>query len=241
MRDWRRAGLTGVVLPLFWSFPELPAAAQSEDSPPAAVRTAHLAVISNFSARCPELKRADPAEEAIAVVVFRVGVSGLPSQASIRTSSHSASLDAAATSCVMQLRFQPATSPGDGEAVPSWQQLALRWLRPSAHNSDASPTSAARAPTSQPASGSAPAPAAAEPQPHAPPAADARVDVRVCVDGSGRLVHQPTVMHSSGDAQFDAAALRIAQSASGSYRPATGSDPVSASACTLLTLSIEQR
>ncbi len=232
MRDWRRAALTGVALGLLCSLPQL-SAAQSEGSPPAAARTANLAVITNFSARCPELKRGDPGEAAVAIVVFRVGVTGLPSAASISASSHSASLDAAATSCIMKLRFQPATRPGDGEAVASWQQLALRWLRPSEHTSAAASTSAA------PATLSAPAPAAAAS--HAPPAADARVDVRVCVDGSGKLAQQPTVVRSSGDAQFDAAALRIAQSASGSYRPTTGLEPVSTSDCTPLTLSIEQR
>jgi TonB family protein len=231
MRDWRRAGLTGLVLPLLWSLPQTPAAAQSEPSPPTTARTANLAVISNFSRRCPELKRADPGEEAVAIVVFRVGVTGLPSDASISSSSHSASLDAAATNCIMQLRFQPATSPGSGEAVASWRQLALRWLKPSAHSTDPGPTSAPGAAQAAPAA----------PRPYAAQGADARVDVRVCVDGSGRLAQQPTVVRSSGDAQFDAAALRIAQSASGSYRPTTSPDPATPSGCVPLTLSIDQR
>jgi TonB family protein len=88
---------------------------------------------------------------------------------------------------------------------------------------------------------SAPAPAAAALRPHAVQVADARVDVRVCVDGSGKLAQQPTVVSSSGDAQFDAAALRIAQSASGSYRPAASPDSATPSGCVPLTLSIEQR
>lgn len=230
MRDWgRRAALTGVVLALLWSLiPQLPAIAQSDDSPPATARTAKLAVITHFSARCPELKRGDPGEEPAAIVVFRVGVTGLPSHASISASSHSDGLDAAAMSCIMTLRFQPATRPGDGEAVASWQQMALRWLRPSAHNSDATPTTPTPAPVSAPPAMS-------------PPAHAARVDVRVCVDGSGKLAQQPTVVRSSGDAQFDAAALRIAQSGSGSYRATTGVDPASTSDCSPLTLSIEQR
>jgi TonB family protein len=227
MRDWRRAGLTGAVLALSWSLPLIPAAAQSEASPPAAARTAHLAVISNFSASCPELKRADPDEETVAIVIFHVGVTGLPSHASISSSSHSETLDAAATSCIMKLRFQPATSPGDGEAVASWQQLALRWLKPSAHNADPS------APT--------PAPAPAAAGPHAAQAADARVDVRVCVDGNGKLAQPATVVRSSGDAQFDAAALRIARSASGSYRSTASLNPATTSECVPLTLSVEQR
>jgi outer membrane biosynthesis protein TonB len=240
MRDWRRrAGSISVALALLWGLPQLPAAAQSADSPPAVARTANLAVIAHFSARCPDLRRADTGDETVAIVVFRVGVTGLPSHASISASSHSASLDAAATGCIMKLRFQPATRAGDGEAVASWQQMALRWLRSSAR--DAAPTSAAPAPASAPSSMSAPLPGAAAPPPHAPPTAGARVDVCVCVDGTGTLAQQPTVARSSGDAQFDAAALRIAQSASGSYRPATRLDPASTSDCTPLTLSIEQR
>jgi TonB family protein len=227
MRNWRLARLAGLVL--LGSLPQIPVAAQSEAPPPTAARTASLAVISNFSARCPELKRADPEQEAVAVVVFRVGVTGLPSHASISSSSHSAALDAAATSCVMKLRFQPATSPGDGEAVTSWQRLALRWLRPSAHSA-AAPVSA---PTAAPTPAALPPPAAQAPE--------ARVDVRVCVDGSGKLAQPPSVVRSSGDAQFDGAALRIAQSASGSYRPTTGVDHVTTSDCVPLTLSIDQR
>jgi TonB family protein len=237
MRGWQCAVLTGVVL-LLWGLPQIPAAAQTEAaSPPAGARTARLAVISNFSARCPDLKRADPGEESVAIVVFEVGVTGLPSHASISTSSHSEGLDAAATSCIMKLRFQPATSPGDGEAVVSWQQMALRWLRPSAHSADPRPGAAV---ASMPAAAPAPVPVASAPRPQAAQAADARVDVRVCVDGSGKLARQPTVVRSSGDAQFDAAAVTIAQSASGSYRPTTSLDPASTD-CVPLTLSIEQR
>jgi hypothetical protein len=147
----------------------------------------------------------------------------------------------------MQLRFQPATTPGDGEPVASWQQLGLRWLRPSAHNADPGLTPAAdpapTAPTSAPAPMPAPEPASAAraPAPHAVQAADARVDVRVCVDGSGKLAQPPAVVRSSGDGQFDAAALRIAQSASGSYWKATSPDPATPSGCVPLMLSIEQK
>ncbi len=249
MRDWRCASLTIAVLPLLCALP-LSAAAQSEAAPPASARAAHLALIANFSARCPELKRADAEEEAVAVVVFRVGVTGLPTQASIRSSSHSESLDAAATSCVMKLRFQPATSPGSGEPVVSWQQIALRWLRPSNHAADSGITAttastSATAPTSALAStgplAAVPAAAPAVPGAQAARAVDTRVDVRVCVDGSGRLAQPPAVMRSSGDAQFDAAALRIAQSGSGSYHATTGAGPASASPCLPLILSIEEK
>jgi TonB family protein len=234
MGNWRCAELTGAVLLLLYGVSQVPAAAQSQPAPPAGARTARLALISNFSARCPELKRADAGEESVAIVVFQVGVSGLPSHASISSSSHSESLDAAATSCIMKLRFQPATSPGDGAPVVSWQQLALSWLRPSAHSADQSPP---------PTAASTPAAAVAvdDPRPRAAQAGDARVDVRVCVDRSGRLTQPPTVVRSSGDAQFDAAAESIAQSASGSYHPASSSGTASATECAPMTLSIEQR
>lgn len=244
MRDWQYAGLTGAVLLLLWSLPPSPAAGQSGPAPQTAVRTAHLAVISNLSAHCPDLKRADPGEEPVAIVVFQVGVTGLPSHASIGTSSHSESLDAAATSCIMKLRFQPATRPGDGEAVVSWQQLALRWLRPSAHNADPAsmPVAASTpAPASAPASAATPAATLAASGPRGVLSPDARVDVRVCVDGGGTLAQPPAVVRSSGDAQFDAAALRIATSASGSYRPSTRLAAASASGCVPLTLTIEQK
>jgi TonB family protein len=239
MREWQCAGLTGaVVLLLFYGLPQPSAAAQSDAAPPAGARTARVALISNFPARCPELKRAEPGEESVAIVVFQVGVSGLPSHASISSSSHSDSLDAAAASCVMQLRFQPATSPGSGDAVVSWQQLALRWLRPSAHSADQSPRPTG---ASLPAAAPASAVAVDDPRPPATQPADVRVDVRVCVDRSGKLARQPSVVRASGDAQFDAAAVKIAESASGSYPSASSLDTASTSECRPLTLSIEQR
>jgi TonB family protein len=238
MRDWQSAGFTGAALLLLCGLPQFPLVAQSEDAPPAAARTARLALVSNFSARCPELKRADPGEEPVAIVIFEVGVTGLPTHASVSSSSHSESLDAAAMNCVMKLRFQPATSPGSGDPVVSWQQLALRWLRPSAHDADQSPRPTAAA---MPATAPPPAVAVAEPAPRAAPGAAVRVDVRVCVDRSGRLAQQPTVVRSSGDTQFDSAAVRVAQSASGSYRAAASLDPANSAECAPLTLSIEQR
>ena len=81
---------------------------------------AHLAWRVDALARCPQLRVAD--DGALAVVVFYVDVAGSPSHPSIRVSSQSEELDAAALSCVMKLRFQPATRPGDAVAVESWQQ-----------------------------------------------------------------------------------------------------------------------
>jgi TonB family protein len=49
-------------------------------------------------------------------------------------------------------------------------------------------------------------------------------EVRVCVDATGKLAQEPKLVHSSGDAQFDAAAMKIAGSASGNYRASTTAD-----------------
>ncbi|MBS0388243.1 MAG: TonB family protein [Proteobacteria bacterium] len=46
-------------------------------------------------------------------------------------------------------------------------------------------------------------------------------DVRVCVDGSGRLTGIPTVSQSAGSPRLDEGAIRLAQAGSGHYRPAT--------------------
>src|SRR5262249_48186584 len=78
------------------------------DSP---VFPAHLAWRVDPLASCPQLRRAD--DGVLAVVVFYVDVSGFPSHPAIKSSSQSAPLDAAAMECVMKLRYQPATRPGD--------------------------------------------------------------------------------------------------------------------------------
>jgi TonB family protein len=45
--------------------------------------------------------------------------------------------------------------------------------------------------------------------------------VRVCVDPRGRLTAAPTIFQSSGIAQLDQGALRLARAGSGHYRPST--------------------
>jgi TonB family protein len=45
--------------------------------------------------------------------------------------------------------------------------------------------------------------------------------VRVCVDPRGRLTSVPTIFRSSGIAQLDQGALRLARAGSGHYRPST--------------------
>jgi TonB family protein len=49
-------------------------------------------------------------------------------------------------------------------------------------------------------------------------------EVHVCVDAAGKLAQEPKLVHSSGDAQFDAAAVKVAGSGSGSYRASTTAD-----------------
>jgi len=54
--------------------------------------------------------------------------------------------------------------------------------------------------------------------------------VGVCVDAAGRLTASPTLRQSSGTAQFDASALRLARAGSGHYR-ATTEDGRAVSSC----------
>ena len=191
--------------------------AQSRSSAPAAddLISARLAWNADPAKRCPELRQAAAPEGTMAVVQFRVGPTGVPSQASIRTSSGSAGFDAAATSCVLKLHFLPATRAGDGSAVDSWQQIALKSAGP------ASAPQTAHCDTS-PAQGSV---VMADPQEldgkkHAQPvAAMQRAGVCVCIDETGKLAQPPVLTDSSGIPAFDKAALELSSAAH--YRPAT--------------------
>ena len=104
-----------------------PVSAQNASSDADDLRNAQLAWGSNPAKRCPELHQSTAEEGAVAVVKFMVGPTGTPSQASIRSSSGSTGFDAAAMGCVAKLHFLPATRYGDGTAVASWQQFALKW------------------------------------------------------------------------------------------------------------------
>ena len=172
-------------------------------------------------ARCPDLRVAD--DGPLAVVVFYVDVAGNPSHASIRVSSQSEQLDAAALSCVMKLRFQPATRPGDAVAVESWQQMAWRWAAPAT-----APAAAARSP--------------GRPQSAVTAALqDGASTLRVCANEAGQLTQAPTVLRSSGDPTLDAAALKIAKSGSGSYRPDATLNGKPLSGCAQVTIRFETR
>ena len=191
---------------------------------------AHLAWRVDPLARCPDLRVAD--DGALAVVVFYVDEVGRPTHPSIKVSSQSEQLDAAAISCVMKLRFQPATRPGDAVAVESWQQMAWRWAVP------ATPPAVAVLPAAVLPAATL---AATTPPPVNAPAQEGAATIRVCTDEAGQLTQPPTVLRSSGDATLDAAALRIAKAGSGSYRPGTTVNGKSLSGCAQVTIRFETR
>ncbi len=153
---------------------------------------------------CPDLRIAD--EGTLAVVVFWVPRSGIPSQISIRSSSGSDTLDSAAINCVSKLRFAPATRPGDGEPIDAWQQIAWRW---------AERGSPAAGRPSEPAG--APKTISGEVRQNDSHAQANTVTVHVCVDEKGKLKQDPTVVRSSGKTGLDEAAVKIAASGSAYY------------------------
>jgi TonB family protein len=193
----------------------------------ASISQARVAWTSDPARRCPDLRIAD--DGAVAVVVFLVSSGGVPSRASIKSSSGSEALDAAALNCVMKLKFQPATRVGEGVPVDSWQAMAWRWVsRPS------------QASTPQPQNANAPVAtpeAAVAGRPENSPFKE--VEVRVCSDAAGKLVQDPSIIHSSGDTGLDQAAVKIAKSGSGYYRPATSSVGQPVSGCAQLAIKFE--
>jgi TonB family protein len=209
----------------------------AQGTPPANVLPAHVAWTTDPVRRCPELRIAD--DGAAAVVVFFVSAAGVPSRASIKSSSGSETFDAAAMSCVLKLRFQAATRFGDGVPVESWQAIGWRQVNPPQRLSDADATSRPSATQGQPAAaliGTEVAAAAAR-----PPSSSRSVGVRACADVTGKLAQEPTILRSSGDAALDEAALKIARSGAGYYRPATtaGGQPVSG--CARLEIQFEAK
>jgi TonB family protein len=169
------------------------------------------------------------------VVVFWLPRSGVQSQISIKSSSGSSALDAAAVSCVSRLRFAPATRIGDGEPIDSWQQIAFRW----ANNGSADAT---RATASQSPRGSgAPAQVAADARRDTLDDHANSVTVHVCVDENGRLKQDPTIVRSSGRASLDQAALSIAASGSAYYRPGSSSNAAPGSGCAQLSIDFDTK
>ncbi|HUL47668.1 MAG TPA: energy transducer TonB [Steroidobacteraceae bacterium] len=208
--DIRRSALLACAA--FLAAPTTPVRA----GPPAGaeLREASVAVGYDPKGRCSGLIQTDVQEPSAALVVLVVGPSGVPSQPSIKASSGSDSLDAAAVSCVMKLRFLPAVRAGEGSAMASWQQIAWKWGRehfaqtpPAASPAAAGAAPAAATATLGVAAGTAaPAPAAA------PQAAAGSAEVRVCADDTGKLTREPLITRSSGNPRLDEAALRIARS-----------------------------
>jgi TonB family protein len=200
MRHWPRAALSILTLV---SLPLLSAPA------PDNVMQARPGVRFDPERRCSEVRPAGPDDEVVAVVLFQVGATGVPSHASVKASSGSAELDAAAVGCVLKLRFQPATRMGDGTAVDSWQQMAWKRTRLAA-NRDAA--GAALIPAAAAVPGAIAAPSASA-------ALRGAAEVRVCVGADGKPAGEPTLTHSSGDAALDRSALEAARSG---YRTAGG-------------------
>lgn len=211
-------------------------AARAVGGPPAGaeLRDAAVAIGYEPKSRCPDLIQADVQEPSAALVVLVVGPSGVPSQPSIKTSSGSDTLDAAAVSCVMKLRFLPAVRAGEGSAMASWQEIAWKWGRGHfAASAAAGSSGSAALPAGSAVTAAAVNPAAAAPATR-PGAGGA--EVRVCVDDKGKLTQDPAITRSSGDAAFDEAALRIARAGAPYYRPA-GASPVSG--CAQLAIKFE--
>jgi TonB family protein len=188
--------------------------------------------------QCPDLRTA---EDGAAVVVFLVGASGVPSRASIKSSSGSEGLDTASVSCVLKLRFQPATRAGDGVAVDSWQEIAWRWATQREQHRDPQGTASRASPQDE--QNSIALMAAKENdagvRPESSPPQEAKVELHVCSDVAGKLVQDPTIIRSSGDPGLDEAAVAIAKSGSGYYRPAITSGGKPVSGCAQLAIKFE--
>ena len=223
MNNWLGVALTCAVL----SVPLDVHAAQTPPVPDNPIRAQTL-LGSNPKTRCPDLRIAD--EGTIAVVVFWVPRSGTPTQVSIKSSSGSNALDSAAISCVSRLRFAPATTIGVGDPIDSWQQIALRWANPgNAAPTAGAPASIAAAARQETSSGQAIGAQANS------------VTVHVCVDATGRLEQEPTIVQSSGMVSLDQAAVRIAASGSAYYRPDTSANGSPVSGCAQLAISFDAK
>jgi TonB family protein len=171
---------------------------------PQVVRDADIAIGFEPKRECPDLAHADAADRTTALVLLLVGPTGVPSRVSVKSSSGSQRLDAAAVSCVQRLRFLPAVQAGDGNAIDSWQQIAWQWGRFHSETTTAAAPAPAVAASATLAVGAAPGAATAT--------AQGSAEARVCLDASGALAQQPAITRSSGDAALDGAALKAARS-----------------------------
>ncbi len=185
-------------------------------------RQAQWALGFNPKTRCPDLRLADAGT--MAVLVFWLPSSGIPSHISIKSSSGSSALDSTTISCVSKLRFAAATTLGSGDPIDSWQQIAFTWAnRPPEPNSGT--TAQITATGKQDDTGGR----------------DDHVTVHVCVDEAGNLQGAPTIVQSSGVPSFDQAAVRVAASGSAYYRPDTSPHGPPASGCVQLAIEFDTK
>jgi TonB family protein len=217
MHNWLGATLTCVVL-------SVPVDVHAAPVPPVPKNPlqAQTALGFNPKTRCPDLRITDAGT--MAVVVFWLPSSGIPSHISIKSSSGSNALDSATISCVSKLRFAAATTLGNGDPIDSWQQIALSWASPA----------------SEPIAG-APAEITANAKQDDSRVHANNVTVHVCVDEAGKLERDPTIVHSSGIASLDQAAVRIAASGSAYYRPDTSPNGPPASGCAQLAIKFDMK
>jgi hypothetical protein len=217
MHNWLGAILTCVVL-------SVPVDVHAAPVPPVPENPLQAQTALGFNPRtlCPDLRITDAGT--MAVVVFWLPISGVPSRISIRSSSGSNVLDSATISCVSKLRFAAATTLGNGDPIDSWQQIALSW--------------AGRA--SEPIGG-APVKITPNAKQDDSRAQANNVTVHVCVDEAGKLEQDPTIVHSSGIASLDQAAVRIAASGSAYYRPDTSPNGPPASGCAQLAIKFDMK
>ena len=217
MHNWLGATLACVVL-------SVPVNVRAAPVPPVPENPlqAQTALGFNIKTYCPDLRIADGGT--VAVVVFWLPNSGIPSRISIRSSSGSDALDSATVSCVSRLRFAAATTLGSGDPIDSWQQFALSW--PSR--------------TSEPVA-AAPAKITANVKQDDSRGQANNVTVHVCVDEAGRLQQNPTIIHSSGMASLDQAAVKIAASGSAYYRPDTSPNGPPVSGCAQLAIKFDTK
>jgi TonB family protein len=207
--------------------------AQNTTEPPAgALRSAQAAWGADPAKRCPELRQSAAEEGATSVVQFMVGSTGVPSRVSVRSSSGSEGFDAAAVSCVKKLRFLPVTRMGDGVAIESWQQLAVK-----SEGSVAAPQSARCEPAAS--SGVAAAGQKGSTVGDKPGPAPTTAGVCVCVDETGKITQNPVLMSSSGVSSFDKAALEL--SSATHYRPATAANGQPSPGCFRFKVGIEAK
>jgi TonB family protein len=207
---------------------------------PASTLQAHVAWAFNPVKRCPDLRVAE--DGTAAVVVFLVARSGVPSRVSIKSSSRSEGLDAAAMNCVLKLRFDPATRLGDGEPIESWQEMAWTWAsqeRRGDTHGIATQAPASKANQDSTASIAVPNGNSTSGSQDGSRSQDRSVAVRVCADDAGKLLQDPTILRSSGNPGFDEAAVKIAKSGSPYYRPGAHSGKKPVSGCAQLTIEFE--